>query len=93
MNATVFLRPKNAIGCGALPKMAAPASPLKYTSAAKLSPLSGKFNLLKQYYFVDEILKDPAPDVLVIQLAESSVNIRVRWWISPPRRIDDLRSR
>ncbi|NJL21896.1 MAG: mechanosensitive ion channel family protein [Leptolyngbyaceae cyanobacterium SM1_3_5] len=42
---------------------------------------------------VEEILKDPAPDVLVMELAESSVNIRVRWWIKPPRRIDDLRSR
>ncbi|MGG6265577.1 mechanosensitive ion channel family protein [Leptolyngbya sp. AN03gr2] len=42
---------------------------------------------------VDEVLSDPAPDVLVMELAESSVNIRVRWWITPPRRIDDLRSR
>ena len=42
---------------------------------------------------VEEVLKDPAPDVLVMELAESSVNIRVRWWIKPPRRIDDLRSR
>lgn len=42
---------------------------------------------------VDEVLKDPAPDVLVLDLAESSVNVRIRWWITPPRRIDDLRSR
>ncbi|MCU0570561.1 MAG: mechanosensitive ion channel family protein [Oculatellaceae cyanobacterium Prado106] len=42
---------------------------------------------------VDEVLKDPAPDVLVVALAESSVNIRIRWWIKPPRRIDDLQSR
>ncbi|NJR49665.1 MAG: mechanosensitive ion channel family protein [Leptolyngbyaceae cyanobacterium CSU_1_3] len=40
----------------------------------------------------DEVLRDPVPDVLVMELAESSVNIRVRWWIKPPRRIDDLRS-
>lgn len=49
--------------------------------------------LLEALYSVDEVLKDPAPDVLVVELAESSVNIRVRWWIAPPRRIDDLRSR
>ncbi|MEP0920145.1 mechanosensitive ion channel family protein [Leptolyngbya sp. DQ-M1] len=42
---------------------------------------------------IDEVLRDPAPDVLVMELAESTVNIRVRWWIKPPRRIDDLRSR
>ncbi len=49
--------------------------------------------ILEALYSVDEVLKDPAPDVLVVELAESSVNIRVRWWIAPPRRIDDLRSR
>ena len=42
---------------------------------------------------IDDILKDPAPDVLLLELAESSVNIRARWWIKPPRRIDDLNSR
>lgn len=42
---------------------------------------------------IEEILSDPAPDVLVMELAESTVNLRVRWWIKPPRRIDDLRSR
>lgn len=49
--------------------------------------------MLEAMYSVDEVLKDPAPDVLVVELAESSVNIRVRWWIAPPRRIDDMRSR
>jgi small-conductance mechanosensitive channel len=42
---------------------------------------------------VDVVLKDPAPDVLVMELAESSINIRARWWINPPRRADDLYSR
>ncbi|WP_071188082.1 mechanosensitive ion channel family protein [Trichormus sp. NMC-1] len=42
---------------------------------------------------VNEVLRYPAPDVLVMELAESTVNIRVRWWVHPPRRIDDLRSR
>ncbi|QMS92102.1 mechanosensitive ion channel family protein [Nostoc edaphicum CCNP1411] len=42
---------------------------------------------------VDEVLKDPAPDVLAMELAESTVNIRVRWWVHPPRRADNLISR
>ncbi|MEA5573243.1 mechanosensitive ion channel family protein [Calothrix sp. UHCC 0171] len=49
--------------------------------------------ILEAMYGVEEVLKEPAPDVLVIELAESTVNIRVRWWINPPRRIDDLQSR
>jgi len=42
---------------------------------------------------VNEVMKDPAPDVLLMDLAGSSVNIRARWWINPPRRADDLTSR
>lgn len=38
------------------------------------------------------IRQDPAPEVLVVDLAESSVNLRVRWWIDPPRRKDALDS-
>jgi small conductance mechanosensitive channel len=49
--------------------------------------------ILEAMHGVDEVLKDPAPDALVLELAGSSVNIRARWWITPPRRIDDLRSR
>lgn len=49
--------------------------------------------MLEAISSVDEVLKDPAPDVLVMELAESSVNIRVRWWIDPPRRLDELYSR
>lgn len=49
--------------------------------------------MLDAMHSVNEVLKDPAPDVLVMELAGSSVNIRVRWWIHPPRRIDDLQSR
>lgn len=36
------------------------------------------------------VLDDPAPDVLVVALAESSVMLRVRWWIAPPTRSDAL---
>ncbi|HAX76277.1 MAG TPA: mechanosensitive ion channel protein MscS [Cyanobacteria bacterium UBA11372] len=49
--------------------------------------------IMEAMHSVDEVLKDPAPDALVMELAGSSVNIRARWWITPPRRIDDLRSR
>ena len=49
--------------------------------------------MLAAIHSVDEVLTDPAPDVLVLELAQSSVNIRARWWIKPPRRADDLSSR
>jgi small conductance mechanosensitive channel len=49
--------------------------------------------ILEAMHSIDEVLKDPAPDALLLELAGSSVNIRARWWITPPRRIDDLRSR
>ncbi len=49
--------------------------------------------MLEALHSVDVVLKDPAPDVLVMELAESTVNIRARWWIKPPRRADDLYSR
>lgn len=39
---------------------------------------------------VEGVLADPAPDVIVVDLAASSVNIRARWWIAPPRRADAL---
>lgn len=39
---------------------------------------------------VPEVLHQPAPDVLVYDLAGSSVNIRARWWVKPPRRADEL---
>jgi len=34
---------------------------------------------------VDGVLADPAPDVLVWELGESSKNIRLRWWTTPAR--------
>lgn len=34
---------------------------------------------------VDGVLADPAPDVLVWELGESSKNIRIRWWTKPSR--------
>jgi small-conductance mechanosensitive channel len=34
---------------------------------------------------VDGVLRDPAPDVLVAELAGSTVNLRARWWSAPDR--------
>lgn len=42
---------------------------------------------------IDDIVQDPAPDVLVYALADFSVTLRIRWWIRPPRRVDALDSR
>jgi small conductance mechanosensitive channel len=39
------------------------------------------------------VLRDPAPDVLLVELAESSANLRLRWWIEPPRQFNVLTSR
>lgn len=38
----------------------------------------------------DGVLQDPAPDAIVVALADSTVNIRARWWVQPPRRSDVL---
>jgi small conductance mechanosensitive channel len=46
--------------------------------------------MLEAVRSVDGVLADPAPDVLVYDLAASTVNVRVRWWIRPPRRADAL---
>ena len=40
----------------------------------------------------DDVLKDPNPEALVVDLAGSSINIRARWWIDPPRRADAIAS-
>lgn len=39
---------------------------------------------------VEGVLAAPAPDVLLVDLAGSTVNLRARWWIEPPRRSDAL---
>jgi small-conductance mechanosensitive channel len=33
----------------------------------------------------DGVLKDPAPDVLLVALADSTVDLRARWWSKPQR--------
>lgn len=32
-----------------------------------------------------DVLDDPPPDAIVVELADSAVNIRLRWWVHPPR--------
>lgn len=47
--------------------------------------------ILDAIYETDGVLQDPAPDAIVVALAESTVNIRARWWVQPPRRADVLK--
>lgn len=35
---------------------------------------------------VPDVLSDPTPDVLVMELGDFNVTLRVRWWINPPKR-------
>lgn len=46
--------------------------------------------IIQAMHEIDGVLETPAPDALVIALAGSSVNIRARWWVAPPRRADML---
>lgn len=39
---------------------------------------------------VEGVIADPPPDVLLVGLGPSSVTLRARWWIAPPRRSDAL---
>jgi small-conductance mechanosensitive channel len=38
------------------------------------------------------VLPTPKPEVLVFEFAPSSITLRVRWWVEPPRRRDALDS-
>ncbi len=42
---------------------------------------------------LDHVLTDPPPDVIVSKLADASVALRVRWWITPSRRRDAMDTR
>lgn len=37
-----------------------------------------------------EALDEPAPEALVVRLGDSSVGIRLRWWVRPPQQFDAL---
>ena len=49
--------------------------------------------VLKTLSSMQTVLREPAPDVLVWELGDFAVKLRVRWWIAPPRRHDALDSR
>jgi small-conductance mechanosensitive channel len=53
---------------------------------------SAKSVILETLAGCEGVLSDPAPEALVVDLAGSTVNIRARWWISPPRRADSMAS-
>ncbi len=42
---------------------------------------------------LSDVLPNPAPDVLVMELGDFNVKLRVRWWIAPPQRRDALDTR
>lgn len=46
--------------------------------------------ILEAIHETEGVLKTPAPDAIVVELAGSTVNIRARWWVQPPRRADVL---
>lgn len=46
--------------------------------------------ILEAIHETEGVLSDPAADAIVVDLAESTVNIRARWWIKPPRRAPAL---
>jgi small-conductance mechanosensitive channel len=48
--------------------------------------------LLQVVQSIPGVLETPAPDVLVVKLADSSINVRLRWWVQPPRQFDVLTS-
>ena len=39
---------------------------------------------------IEGVLQEPPPEALVVQLADSSIHLRARWWIRPPRRANAL---
>ncbi|CBN56165.1 MULTISPECIES: mechanosensitive ion channel family protein [Kamptonema] len=46
--------------------------------------------ILEAIHETNGVLETPAPDAIVVELAGSTVNIRARWWVQPPRRADVL---
>jgi small conductance mechanosensitive channel len=46
--------------------------------------------ILEAIHETEGVLSQPAADAIVVDLAESTVNIRARWWIKPPRRAPAL---
>ena len=49
--------------------------------------------ILESLARIDEVEKEPAPQVIVFELADFAVILRVWWWIQPPRRTDAIAAR
>jgi small conductance mechanosensitive channel len=54
---------------------------------------SARALILETLNAIDIVMDDPEPQVLVVDLAGSTVNLRARWWVTPPMRADVLASR
>jgi len=46
--------------------------------------------IMAALHALPDVEADPAPDVLVFGFADAGVSLRMRWWITPPRRADAL---
>jgi small conductance mechanosensitive channel len=46
--------------------------------------------IVEALHETEGVLRDPAPDAIVVDLADSTVNIRARWWVKPPLRSEVL---
>jgi small conductance mechanosensitive channel len=54
--------------------------------------LAGRL-ILEAVGSMTDVLEHPPPEVLLVELADFSVVLRVRWWIKPPLRSDALETR
>ena len=39
------------------------------------------------------VMNEPEPEVLAMELGDSSIVLRARWWINPPRQVDVMQAR
>ncbi len=51
-----------------------------------------KQTLLDTVEKIPGVLDHPAPDVLIVKLADNGIVLRLRWWMQPPRRLESLLS-
>lgn len=57
----------------------------------------GEIDRAKQVMFgalaqLPEALEHPAPEILVMAVAENGITLRLRWWVRPPHKFDALHS-
>jgi small-conductance mechanosensitive channel len=49
--------------------------------------------ILQSLKGIEGVLDDPAPDVKVTELASASVNLLVRWWVTPSEKTEEIDTR